>query len=75
METYPSFSTMVDTAYVMEMGEKDDDSEFKRKRKQGFEGRPSGHGGSSGTFKPPSRGQTTSMVPAASIQSPVNLPH
>lgn len=52
METYPSYSAMMDNACMMEIGKKDD-SEFRKKRKQGFEGKPIGHDGALRNFKPP----------------------
>lgn len=74
IETFLSYSAMVNNARMMEMGKKDD-NEFKRKPKRGYEGRSFYHGGTLRAFKPPSRGQMTSMAPLASFQSLAHVSH
>lgn len=47
METFSNYSTMVDNARMMELGEKSKD-EFYKNRKRWFEGKSSGQGGTLG---------------------------
>lgn len=72
MELYPSYIVTVDMARTSEMNERDEDENFKRKRKRGIEGRPSGYRGTSGSSKSHGRVQYASVVsslPATSLVS------
>lgn len=44
---YPSYIAVVDVARTVEMNERDEDEDFKRKRKRGNDGKPSGYIGTS----------------------------
>lgn len=56
MESYPSFTAVMDMAKLMEMDEKDDNDDKMRKRKHEQEGKPLSHGGTSRVSSPEDEG-------------------
>lgn len=66
METFPSYSTMVDNARMMEMGKKTRE-DFQKKCKRGFEGKSLGQGETLGAFKTLNSGKTLSVAPSTSV--------